>query len=106
MDLEELIRDVASRGELTHLSLTPRKIEKGENKFVNGWGATFAPASVMGNTFAESTDPVEALKQCIEDARMRRKAPFADGEGAKVKPKRSGPAQRPAADVDLSDLGL
>lgn len=104
-DLEELIRDVATRGELTHLALAPRLIQRGENKFVKGWGATFAPASVMGNTFAEDTDPVVALKQCIEDAKLRRKAPFQDGDGAPApkppkKPKTSVPQ------VDLSDMGL
>lgn len=103
-DLEDLIRDVAARGELTHLSLAPRKIERGENKFVNGWSATFAPASVMGNTFAEDVDPVVALKQCIEDAKLRRKPTFVDGEGAKPVVER--PKKREKQQVDLSDLGL
>lgn len=104
-DLEDLIRDVAARGELTHLSLAPRKIEQGENKFVNGWGATFAPASVMGNTFGESTDPVEALKSAITDAKLRRRPPFEDGEGAKPA-KVERPKKREKSQVDLSDLGL
>jgi hypothetical protein len=104
-ELEDLIRDVCSRGELTHLSLSPRKIERGENKFVNGWGATFSPASVMGNTFGENVDPVEALKSAIEDAKLRRKAPFADGDGAKPvveKPQK----RKKQPEADLSDLGL
>lgn len=98
-NLEALIRDLAKRGELTHLSLSPRMIERGQKK-VAGWGAIFAPASNFGNTFGEDTDPVEALKSAINDAKLRRKPEFADGEGAKVRPAKASP--EPAD--DLSDL--
>lgn len=88
-DLEDLIREVAKRGELTHLSLTPRDVKDANEKVLyRGWGATFSPASSQANTFAEDRDPVVALKTAIEEAKMRRGgAPFQDGDGAKAKPK-------------------
>lgn len=109
-DLEELIRDVAKRGELTHLSLSPRRIEVGENKFINGWGASFSPASNTGNLFAEDTDPIKALVGAIEEAKLQRRSlrPFEDGEGAKPQPAPK-PKTKPRTSVpqtDLSDIGL
>lgn len=61
--LEDAIREMAARGEITHLSLTPR----GKN-----WGASFSPASSMGNAFGEDKDPVEAIFQAFEEIKLRR----------------------------------
>jgi hypothetical protein len=110
-ELEDMIRDVARRGELTHLSLAPRVIRDADDKPIKkGWGASFSPASSQTNTWAEDEDPVVALKTAIEEARLRRGKPFADGEGApkpepKAKPK-AKPVKQGAAHVDLSDIGL
>jgi hypothetical protein len=100
-NLEDLIRDLCKRGEMTHLSLVPRVISQG-TKNVHGWGASFSPASTFGNTFGEDTDPVVALKNALNDAKLRRRPEFKDGEGAKVKPARAKP--EPATEQDLSDL--
>lgn len=53
-DLETVIRDLAARGELNHISLTPSQ---------NGklWRGSFAPSSVFGISYAEDADPVMAL---------------------------------------------
>lgn len=104
-DLEELIRDVAQRGELTHLSLTPRRmeIEEGSNKFVHGWSATLAPSSSTGNTFGFDPDPVKALKTAIEEARLRRRSPNAAPPVARNAQKAAIEAKKKQ---DLSDLGL
>jgi len=99
-ELSDLIRDLAKRGELTHLSLSPREIELGNNKKVKGWGATFAPASTFGNTFGEDTDPVVALLNALNDAKLRHRSEFKDGAGSKVKPSKSAPA----TEADLDDL--
>lgn len=100
--LEALIRDFAGRGEITHLSLTPRMLERGPKK-VAGWAVTFAPASVMGNTYAEDTDPVAALTTALTDAKVRRRATFNDGVGAPKAAKASVPAV-PVSEVGLEDL--
>jgi hypothetical protein len=109
-DLEELIRDVVKRGELTYLSLAPRQIRISEKQTVPGWGASFSPASTTGNTFAEDRDPIVALKACIEEAKLRRKPEFQDGEGAKpAAPEKLKPKPKPRASApqtDLSDIGL
>lgn len=102
--LEDLIRDLARRGEMTHLSLTPRKIER-NGKSVSGWACVLSPASVSGNFFGEDLDPVDAIKNTIRDAKLRRRPEFKDGDGAKTKP--SVPEVRPkkiANEQDLSDI--
>ena len=106
-ELEDTIRDLASRGEITHLSLTPRQIAAGPNKTVPGWAATFSPASSYGNIFAESTDPIDALLQAVRGAKLRRKAPFKDGDGARPTCKRTATestAPEDAPEQDLADL--
>jgi hypothetical protein len=70
-DLEDTIRDLAKRGELTHLSLAPNPSGK-------GWRATFAPASVFGVCHGGDEDPVKAMLLAIDGAKIRRKAPFKD----------------------------
>ncbi len=65
--LEEQIHDLARRGELTHLSLTPRG-----NTFV----ASFAPARAMGVFYGEDADPVKAIRAAL--ACTRKPAPSKD----------------------------
>lgn len=52
VNLEEHIRRLAAKGELTHLSVIPS---------AGGWSATYAAATSFGRTHAQHTDPVEAL---------------------------------------------
>lgn len=67
-NLEDMIRDLAKRGELSHVSVA-----------LNGsgtqWRASFAPCSVFGVTFAEDKDPVKALTLAMEGTKLKRRAP-------------------------------
>lgn len=90
--LEETIRDLAKRGELTHISLTPSQNGK-------KWRALFAPASVFGNSFAEDADPVKAIMLACDTAKIRKRKPFNDGD----KPGRKVDAI-PQADVEADGL--
>jgi hypothetical protein len=85
VSLEQRIRDLAARGEITHLSLTPR---------AKGWAATYTPASVMGVSFAEDGDPVKAIEAALDGIKLRRK------------PARKGhePHDPPATAEELSDI--
>jgi hypothetical protein len=62
--LEDMIRDLALRGELSHLSIAPRG---------NGWSVSFCPTSKFGVFFGEHKDPVEAIKAALEAPRLRRR---------------------------------
>lgn len=65
-NLEEVIRDLAARGELTHLSLTPRG---------KGFSASFGAASPAGGYgFGEAADPVDAILNAIETVKLKRRA--------------------------------
>jgi hypothetical protein len=75
-DLETTLRDLAARGELTHISLTPSG---------KGWRALYAPASTFANSFAEDKDPVKAILLACEGAKLRKRAPFVDGFGGRIK---------------------
>jgi hypothetical protein len=70
--LEETIRDLAQRGEISHISLVPT---------AHGWRATFAACSIFGNSFAEDKDPCTAIMLACDTAKIRRRAPFEDGAG-------------------------
>ena len=65
-DLAAIIRDVAARGELNHISIAPT---------LDGtrFKASFSPASNCSNVFGESKDPVEAIVLAIEGAKMKRR---------------------------------
>jgi hypothetical protein len=55
--LDELIREQAAKGNITHISITPN---------ADGtWHACFTPA-VAGHAMADGADPVEALKAAIK----------------------------------------
>lgn len=84
-DLETLIREFAGRGEITHISLSPRG---------KGWAASYSPASVFGVSFAEHADPVEALKEAMTNIKLRRKSPKA------TKPTKEPDPEAPALEDD------
>lgn len=63
MTLEEKIRDVAARGELTHLSVVP---------VAGGWSASFAHASGYGTSFAQDPDPVKAMIKALGMPKLAR----------------------------------
>ena len=66
MTLEDMIRQLAERGELTHLSLAAR-----DGVFY----ANYAPASTSGYARTSDADPVEALKSALKEAPVRFKTP-------------------------------
>lgn len=74
-NLEDTIRDLAARGEISHISLVPS--QKGKL-----FRATFAPCSVFGVVFAEDVDPVNALMKACTEAKIKRRAPFKDSKGS------------------------
>lgn len=62
--LEDVIRDLAKRGELNHISLTPSQ---------NGklWRASFAMCSMFGISHAEDADPVKAIIVACTSAKTK-----------------------------------
>jgi hypothetical protein len=67
--LETIIRDLAARGELSHISLTPSSDGK-------KWRGSFTMCSKYGVSFGEDKDPIEALRIACTTAKMKR-APVA-----------------------------
>lgn len=65
--LEDRIRDLAKRGELTHVSLAPTLNGK-------GWKAAYSPSSVFGNSIAEHADPVQAILAAFDGIKLKRRA--------------------------------
>ena len=65
MSLEEIIRDVAKRGELVHLSLW---FEHATNR----WCATYSPSHLFGVSKAHHTDPVTAAVTALEGIKHAR----------------------------------
>jgi hypothetical protein len=63
--LEDTIRSLAARGEISHISLTPKGA---------GWRATFAPCSTFGVAFAEDADPCRAIQLACDAPRLKRRA--------------------------------
>lgn len=66
-DLETKIRELATRGELTHLSIVP-VAGKGPNGVV--WSASYSPASKWGSGFGRDADPVKAMMMAFDDVRL------------------------------------
>lgn len=62
--LEDVIRDLAKRGEISHISLTPSQ---------NGklWRGSFAMCSRFGISYAEDADPVKALIIACTTAKLK-----------------------------------
>lgn len=74
-NLEEVLRDLAERGELNHLSIGPSQ-KLGET-WAAGRGkptmfrAEFAMCSKFGLSFAEDPDPVKAIVLACTTAKMK-----------------------------------
>jgi hypothetical protein len=62
--LDETLRALAKRGEISHISLAPSQ---------NGkmWRGAFAMCSKYGVSFAEDADPVQALMLACTTAKMK-----------------------------------
>lgn len=70
-DLDQTIRDLAARGEISHISLTAR--HEGTKQI--GWHASFSPAGTYGVTTAEGSDPIEVLIAALTSAKLKRRSP-------------------------------
>lgn len=92
-DLADEIRDLASRGEITHLSLHPNTNTKPVR-----WSASFSPSSVFGNSYGEDADPVEAIFAAIDGIKLRRPK-----TAPTVTKERENP-RVPEPEQDLSDI--
>ncbi len=69
MNLEELIRDMAERGELTHLSISP--VHNGKKVT---WAVSFCAASpINGYTFILDDDPVDAMMRAITETKLKKR---------------------------------
>lgn len=73
MTLEEKLREIALRSELTHISITPAVGEKGK------FEAKFCPASSVGYCVCVHADPVTALMGALEKIRLFSRKPRASG---------------------------
>lgn len=92
--LEEIIRGLVGRGELSNLSLSM-------NGSHTKWRASFVPCSVFGQSFAEDVDPIKALMTALTDVKLKsRKAPLhADPRVASI-PQEIADAQATDAEID------
>ncbi len=79
-NLEDLIRELAKRGELSNISIS----RNGSN---TSWRASFTPCSAFGVSYAEDKDPVKAIMVACDAAKIRKRAEFKDGAGAGRRPK-------------------
>lgn len=66
MTLDELIRDRAAKGELSHISVVFSQIS-------GKWHAIYAPTHIAGFTNAEGNDPVDTLVKAITAPKTSRK---------------------------------
>jgi hypothetical protein len=70
--LEDLIRAVVKKGDLTHLTLAPTS--KGE------WQAAWRPASSTGYRMSTHEDPIVALVDLFRTVRVKAARPADDDE--------------------------
>lgn len=63
--VDDVLRDLAKRGEISHISLVPSQ---------NGklWRASFAMCSVFGISFAEDADPAKAIILACTSAKLKK----------------------------------
>lgn len=71
MALDKTLRDLAARGELTYLSLSPVAGKGGSgNKGNVVFAAIYSPASTFGHGRADDPDPVKAILKAIESVKL------------------------------------
>jgi hypothetical protein len=74
--LEDILRGLAKRGELSYLSIIPRGDE---------FSASYSPASNWGHGHGQDTDPVKAILDAIRFASpVRKRKPDVDPEVAEL----------------------
>ncbi len=65
MTVDDVLRDLAKRGEISHLSLVPSQGGK-------LWRASFAMCSHFGVSFAEDADPAKAIILACTSAKLKK----------------------------------
>ena len=95
-NLEDVLRDLAARGEISHISLTPSQDGK-------MWRASFAMCSVFGISFAEDADPVNAIVLACTTARLK-KSRASVKSSVEVVPAAAGDGVSPALAPDKASL--
>jgi hypothetical protein len=65
--VDDVLHDLAKRGEISHISLTP-------NSRGDGWCASFSMCSRFGVSFAEDPDPAQAIIRACTTAKMKPRA--------------------------------
>lgn len=89
--LEEAIRQLAARGEISNLSLTM-------NSTGTKWRACFAPCSVFGLSYAEDPDPCKALVLAMTTIKLKTRTRVKDTQLVGTIPQ--GIVEVPAAAAD------
>jgi hypothetical protein len=78
--LEDLLRDLAARGEMTHLSIAA-VAGKGPNGVV--YSGSFCPAAQFGHGFGRDADPVKAILEAVRDKSLKKLVKQLKDAGAK-----------------------
>ena len=95
--LEDLLRDLAARGELTHLSIVA-VAGKGPGGVV--YSGSFTPAAQFGHGFSRDADPVKAIFEAVRDKSLKRLVKILEKSGAKIPPELGGDAEGKVPDPD------
>ncbi len=95
--LEDLLRDLAARGELTHLSIVA-VAGKGPGGVV--YSGSFTPAAQFGHGFSRDADPVKAIFEAVRDKSLKRLVKILEKSGAKIPPELGGDAEGKVSDPD------
>lgn len=66
-DLEAKLRDLAARGEFTHLSVCT---VAGPGPHTVVFSASYTPATADGTGFGRDADPVKAIEKALADDRL------------------------------------
>jgi hypothetical protein len=91
--LEETIRQLAARGEISNISLAM-------NGSHTRWRACFVPCSTFGQSFAEDEDPIKALMTALTTVKLKTRKPRTlDDPRVEVIPQETQDAN-PDADID------
>jgi hypothetical protein len=96
--LEDTLRDIVARGELSHLSLAPSQGGK-------MWRASFAMCSHFGVSFAEDKDPVQAIIVALTSAKLKKPRTTINLKpGAEPEPDAIDATGQPLKEDPLADL--
>lgn len=97
-ELEAKIHELAQRGEISHISLSPSQDGK-------MWRGSYAMCSKFGVSFAEDADPVKALLLSMTTAKLKPRAPTKrETDAAEARGPAVIPQETVAVDQGVEDL--